>query len=72
MNWISLTLIASFFFAIENTIDKKISDGTKDTMTGLFLMKAATLPAVIFLWIYYYPEIQITIHIFIGSRLANF
>ena len=67
MHWITLTLIASFFFALENIVDKKIADSTKNTTSALFLMNASKIPAILVLGIYWHAYIELDTLVIVWS-----
>lgn len=71
MHWITLTLIASFFFAIENIFDKRISDKTEDTTSALFFMNIVKIPALILLGVYWLPLFVFDGNIFAWSLLVG-
>jgi drug/metabolite transporter (DMT)-like permease len=67
MYWISIRLLSSFLFAIENIVDKKIADVTSNTTTALFLMNITKIPALIILWSIWYRDINITLPILLWT-----
>lgn len=71
MSWITLTLLASFFFALENIVDKKISDSTKNTTSALFLMNVSKIPVILVLWMYWYSDIHLNTSVVLWSALIG-
>ena len=71
MTWITLTLIASFFFAVENLFDKRISDKTENTTSALFFMNIVKIPALILLGVYWFPLFIFDANILAWSLLVG-
>lgn len=71
MTWITLTLVSSFFFAIENLFDKLISDRTENTISALFFMNIVKIPALVLLGAYWFPLFAFDANILAWSLLVG-